>query len=69
MTRANSTALYEVLPRWRCLMCKFEMECMGKAKHLVLTAHAAHRKFKIRHKLNKPRCPGEFRYLEGEKKQ
>ena len=68
MTRVNSTALYEVLPRWRCLACKLEMECVGKGKNLVLTAHAAHRKFRIRHKLTKSKCPGEFKYLVGTKK-
>lgn len=64
MTRA----LYEVLPRWRCIACKLEMECVGKEKNLVLTAQVAHRKFKIRHKLNRPKCPGEFTYLAGTKK-
>jgi hypothetical protein len=68
MTRANSVVLYEVLPRWKCVACKLEMECMGKGKNNVLTAHAAHRKFKMRHRLNKPKCPGEFKYLEGKKK-
>jgi hypothetical protein len=68
VTRPNLITLYEVLPRWRCIACKYEMECVGKGKNRLLTAHAAHRKFKIRHKLARSNCPGEFTYLTGKKK-
>ena len=68
MTRANSIASYEVLPHWKCCICKYTFDNVGKGKHLVLTAHAALRRFKTLHRLERPKCPGEFKYGPGKKK-